>query len=72
MENTFGIDSKIIESALKNSIKVKKDEKFVDVTGFVSLTYISQYGKFILAFGTSASDAGWVYVDKYETDWILK
>lgn len=72
MENIFGIETEIVEKALKNSIKVKKDGKFVDITGFVSLTYIPQYSKFILAYGSSATDAGWVYVDKYEKDWIIK
>lgn len=70
--NTFGINNNILEKALKNGIKVKKDNNFININGFISLTYIQQFNKFILAFGSNSLDASWVFVDNYEKDWILK
>lgn len=72
MENLFGIDNNIVKSALTDGIKVKKDGQFINVPGFISLTYIIQYNRFVLAYGSGPSDAGFVYVDKFEDDWILK
>ena len=72
MNNLFGIDNDIIKSALTNGIKVKKDGQFIEVPGFISLTYIIQYNKFVLAYGSGPSDAGYVYVDKFKEDWILR
>lgn len=72
MENVFGLDEKIIKQALTNGIKVNRNGQFVDIKGFISLTYIAQYDKFVLAYGTSAFDAGWVFVDSYQRDWILR
>lgn len=72
MNNLFGINDDIVKSALTNGIKIKKNGKFVNVAGFISLTYIMQYNKFVLAYGSGVSDAGFVYVDKFEEDWILK
>lgn len=72
MENLFGIDNNIVKLALTNGIKVKKDGQFINVPGFISLTYIIQCNRFVLAYGSGPSDAGFVYVDKFEDDWILK
>lgn len=72
MTDTFGLDNDIIRNALRAGIKIKKNGEFVDAPGFISLTYIPQYNKFVLAYGTCPSDAGFVYVDKFNEDWILK
>lgn len=72
MNNLFGIKNDLIKKALIDGIKVKKNGEFVDATGFISLTFINQYNKFVFAYGSGASDAGWVFVEDYEKEWILK
>ena len=72
MENLFGIDNNIIKQALKNGIKVNKMGQFIDIIGIVTLVYVPQMDKFMLTYGTSPADAGYVYVENYEKDWILR
>ena len=72
MENIFGISNDIVKQALKTGIKVKKNGNFEEVYGVISLSFVPQWNKFVLAYGTCAADAAYVLVDNFEKDWILK
>lgn len=69
---SFGIDANILEKALKKGIRVKRGDRFVDAPGHVSLTYIPQYGDFVLAYGSSSSDAGYVRTNAYGREWEVR
>ena len=72
MENLFGLDDNTINKALKYGILVKKNDKFEEITGFISLVYIQQLATYVLAYGTDSSNAGYVVLKKYGEDWKLK
>lgn len=70
MDN-FGADIGIVKDALERGILVKKDGVYVNVPGFVALVYMSQFKKFILTYGMSANDSGFVFVEDYNKEWIV-
>ena len=64
-------DIEIIEKALKTGIKIKKNNIFVNVPGYLMLMYLKELGQFVLIFGSNKENSGYVFLHDYQKEWIL-
>jgi len=72
MENFFGIENEIISRALKEGILIEVNNKFIPNIGTISLVYHPQIRRFVLVFGNSAENAGFVLLEDHKKTWKLK
>ena len=72
METIFGLDSTIIAKALKKGILIKVEETFEPQMGILSLVYHPQLARYVLVFGTSAQNAGFVLLEDYQRMWKIQ
>ena len=72
MNNIFGLDDTIIDNALRNGILIEVNGKFVDNIGILSLVYHTQLKRYVLVFGSDATNAGFVLLEDYGKLWKLK
>jgi hypothetical protein len=74
MAELFGVSNDVVKWALTGGFKVKDKNtgEWRDAHGVRSLTFLEPFKKFILTYGTSMTDAGFVFVDRYKDDWDLK
>ena len=67
------LDIELIKEALKYSIIVKNDkEEFIDVPGVVTLAYHPRLQRYVLVFGSTAQNAGFVLLEDFGKLWKVK
>lgn len=63
------VSQETLEKALKEGILFQKEGEFIPNPGIVSLIWHPQLQRWGLAFGTNASDAGFVLLEDYGRLW---
>ena len=72
MDTRFGIETEIVEKALKNGIVLINNGLRIKPAGFLTLTYISQLNEFIITYGMNQQTSGFVYVKDFKNTWDLE
>lgn len=72
MENFFGLDDYTINQALIKGIEIEVEGEYVTPPGQISLVYHPNLRRYILVFGNTAQNAGFVLVEDYKKTWKLK
>lgn len=65
------LDIELVENALKKGIKIKKNNVFINVPGYLMLMYMKEIEQFVLIYGYTKENSGYVFLHDYQKEWIL-
>lgn len=65
------LDVELVENALKKGIKIKKNNVFINVPGYLMLMYMKEIEQFVLIYGYNKENSGYVFLNDYQKEWIL-